>query len=57
MARLVRASSTGRVAKVRNALRLLFKRCTQARLTDRELMTMRTNLTHQSGWGCGSTQP
>jgi hypothetical protein len=50
MSRLIRASSARRVL---HALREL---CTEARGTDRELMAMRTNLSRQSGWGCGSAQ-
>jgi tRNA C32,U32 (ribose-2'-O)-methylase TrmJ len=57
MSRLIRASSASRSAEARRVLRALRKSCTQARLTDRELMAMRTNLSRHSGWGCGSAQP
>jgi hypothetical protein len=54
MSRLIRASSASRSAKARRVLRVVRKSCTQARLTDRELMAMRTNLSKHAGWGrCG----
>jgi hypothetical protein len=56
MSRLIPASSASRSAKARRVLRALRKSCTQARLTDRDLMAMRTNLSRHSGWGCGSAQ-
>jgi hypothetical protein len=54
MSRVIQASSASRSAKVRRTLRALRKSCTQASLTDRELMAMRTNLNRHSGWGCSS---
>lgn len=54
MSRLIRASSASRSTKARRMLRALRKTCTEARLTDRELMAMRTNLSRHSGWGCSS---
>jgi hypothetical protein len=54
MVRLIRASSAGRSAKARRIIRALRKGCAQARLADRELMAMRTDLSRHSGWGCGS---
>jgi hypothetical protein len=56
MSRLIRASSASRFAKARRVVRAHRKSCTQARLTDRELMAMRTNLSRHSGWGCFSGQ-
>jgi hypothetical protein len=54
MSRLIRASSVSRSAKTRRVLRALRKSCTQARLTDRELIAMHTDLSRHAGWGCGS---
>jgi tRNA C32,U32 (ribose-2'-O)-methylase TrmJ len=56
MSRLIRASSASRSAKARRMLQALRKSCTQARLTDRELMAMRTNLSRHSGCGASSAQ-
>jgi hypothetical protein len=56
MSRLIRASSASRSANARRVLRALRKSCTQARLTDRELMATRTNLSRHSGWGCHSSE-
>jgi hypothetical protein len=54
MSRLIRASSASRSAKARRVLRAVRNSCAQARLTDRELMAMRTNLCTHAGWGrCG----
>ena len=49
MSRLIRASSAGLSAKVRGRLRALrnMPRCTKACQIDRELMTMRTNLSRR----------
>jgi hypothetical protein len=61
MSRLIRYSPASRSAKARRKLRALRKSCTQARLTDRELMALRTNLSRHSGWGavrgCDLTPP
>jgi tRNA C32,U32 (ribose-2'-O)-methylase TrmJ len=56
MSRLVRASSGSRSGRARRMLRALRKSCTRARLTDRELMAMRTNLSRHCGCGAGSGQ-
>jgi hypothetical protein len=46
-----RTPSAGRTAKVGRALLALRKSFTRARLADRELMAMRTDLGRHSGWG------
>lgn len=56
MSRLIQASSTSRTAKARRTFWALRKRSTQARLTDRELMALRTSLSRHAGWGCSSAQ-
>jgi hypothetical protein len=56
MSGLIQASAASRMAKARRTLRALRKRSTQARLTDRELMALRTDLSRHAGWGCGSAQ-
>jgi hypothetical protein len=49
-------TSASRMAKARLTLRALRKRSTQARLTDRELMALRTDLSRHAGWGCSTAQ-
>ena len=57
MSRLIRVSLASFFAKVRGVLRALRDtRCTKACQVDRELMTLRTDLTGHSGWGCGGIQ-
>jgi hypothetical protein len=53
MSRLIRDSSASLSAKARGMLRALRNtpRCTKACQVDRELMTLRTDLTRHSGWG------
>ena len=57
MARLIRASSASLSAKARSILRALRNtRCTKACQVDRELMTMRSDLTRHSGWSAAGIQ-
>ena len=57
MSRLIRASSASLIAKARGMLRALRNtRCTKACQVDRELMTLRTDLTRNAGWGAGGIQ-
>jgi len=49
MSHLARASSVSRTAKVLRVSQALRRNWTQARLTDRELMALRTNLSRHSG--------
>ena len=57
MSRLLRASSVSLFPKVRGMLRTLRDfRCTKACQVDRELMTLRTDLTRHSGWGATGIQ-
>jgi len=57
MSRFIRSSSSGLSAKVRSALRTLLRtRCTRACQLDRELMTLRTELTRHSGWSAAGIQ-
>jgi hypothetical protein len=54
MSRLIRLWPHARTAKTRRRVRTLHESCTRARLADRELMSLRTNLTRQCGAGCYS---
>jgi hypothetical protein len=57
MSRLIRASSASLSAKARGMLRALRNtRCTRACQVDRELMTLRTDLTRNAGWGATGIQ-
>ena len=57
MSRFIRSSSAGLSAKVRSTLRApLRTRCTRACQLDRELMTLRTELTRHSGWSAAGIQ-
>jgi hypothetical protein len=57
MSRLIRASSAVLSAKARAMWRTLpTTRCTKACQVDRELMTLRTDLTRQSGWSAAGVQ-
>ena len=57
MSHLIRASSARLSATVRGILRALRNtRCTKACQVDRELMTLRTDLTRQSGWSAAGIQ-
>ncbi len=57
MSRLVRASSASLYAKARRMLLALRSaRCTKACAVDRELMTLRTDLTRHSGWSAAGIQ-
>ena len=57
MARLIRASSASLSAKARSILRALRNtRCTKACQVDRELMTLRSDLTRHSGWSAAGIQ-
>jgi|RhiMetdeSRZDD1v2_1073273.scaffolds.fasta_scaffold28093_5 hypothetical protein len=57
MSSLIRASSASLSAKARSMLRVLRNtHCTRACQVDRELMTMRTDLTRNAGWGAGGIQ-
>lgn len=51
MQRITRASSTSRHAKIARMSQALRKSWTQARLVDRELMALRTDLSRNAGWG------
>ena len=57
MSRLIRVSTASLAAKIRGALRSLRDtRCTRACQVDRELMTLRTDLTRHSGWSAAGIQ-
>ena len=57
MSPLIRASSASLSAKVRRMVRtLLDTRCTKACQVDRELMTLRTDLTRHAGWSAAGIQ-
>ncbi len=57
MSRLIRASSASLFAKARGLVRALRNtRCTKACQVDRELMTLRTDLTRHSGWSAAGIQ-
>jgi hypothetical protein len=57
MSSLIRASSASLSAKARSMLRVLRNtHCTRACQVERELMTMRTDLTRNAGWGAGGIQ-
>ncbi|MGC4111307.1 MAG: hypothetical protein QM747_12955 [Nocardioides sp.] len=57
MSHLIRASSVGPFAMVRGLFRRLRDvQCTQACQVDRELMSLRTVLTQQSGWSAAGMQ-
>lgn len=57
MSRLIRVSTASLAAKIRGTLRSLRDtRCTRACQVDRELMTLRTDLTRHSGWSAAGIQ-
>lgn len=57
MSRLIRASLASFSAKGGRMLRALRDaRCTKACKVDRELMTLRTDLTRHSGWSAAGMQ-
>jgi hypothetical protein len=57
MSRRIRASSAKLSAKARGMWRALRNtRCTKACQVDRELMSLRTDLTRQSGWSAAGIQ-
>jgi hypothetical protein len=57
MSHFIRASSARLSARARGMLRALGNaRCTKACQVDRELMTLRTDLTRKSGWSAAGIQ-
>ena len=57
MSRLIRSSTASLAEKIRGTLRSLRDtRCTKACQVDRELMTLRTDLTRHSGWSAAGIQ-
>lgn len=57
MSRLIRVSSASVSARVSGMLRALRgTRCTKACQVDRELMTLRNDLTRHSGWSAAGIQ-
>jgi hypothetical protein len=57
MSHFIRASSARLSARARGMLRALGNaRCTKACQVDRELVTLRTDLTRKSGWSAAGIQ-
>lgn len=56
MSRIIRTSSPSRPAKLARKSRTLRKGWTQARLVDRELMALRTELSRHAGWNGAGIQ-